>query len=42
MPKPDTPDSSEAARATGTAAFSKFMVVLQLIADAAEPQTVAV
>jgi IclR family transcriptional regulator, KDG regulon repressor len=44
MPKPEAPDSTEtadAARATGTAAFLKFMAVLQLIADATEPQTVA-
>ena len=44
MPKPaapDSPDACETARATGTAAFSKFMNVLQLIADAAEPQTIA-
>ena len=36
-------DSSalDAAKATGTAAFSKFMAVLQLIADAAEPPTIA-
>lgn len=33
--------SLDAARATGTAAFSKFMAVLQLIADAAEPPTIA-
>ncbi|WP_250528025.1 IclR family transcriptional regulator [Caballeronia sp. GAWG2-1] len=33
--------SFDAAKANGTAAFSKFMVVLQLIADADEPPTVA-
>ncbi|SPD67498.1 IclR family transcriptional regulator (plasmid) [Cupriavidus taiwanensis] len=39
---PDDPGGvSDAAKATGTAAFSKFMAVLQLVADAAEPQTVA-
>ncbi|MDR5740855.1 MULTISPECIES: IclR family transcriptional regulator [unclassified Caballeronia] len=35
------PASLDAAKATGTAAFSKFMAVLQLIADAAEPPTIA-
>ncbi|WP_277189095.1 IclR family transcriptional regulator [Caballeronia sp. BR00000012568055] len=34
----NTPDSS---KATGTAAFSKFMAVMQLIADADEPPTIA-
>ena len=29
------------AKATGTAAFSKFMAVLQLIADAADAPTIA-
>ncbi|SAL60058.1 transcriptional regulator [Caballeronia arvi] len=33
--------SSDAAKATGTAAFSKFMAVLQLVADASEPPTIA-
>jgi len=33
--------SLDAAKASGTAAFSKFMAVLQLIADAAEPPTIA-
>ncbi|HEV3424073.1 MAG TPA: IclR family transcriptional regulator [Paraburkholderia sp.] len=40
MPKPatlDAPNTSDTARATGTAAFSKFMAVLQRIADANEP-----
>lgn len=36
----DTP-SSDAAKATGTAAFSKFMAILQLVADAADPPTIA-
>jgi DNA-binding IclR family transcriptional regulator len=35
------PASLDTAKATGTAAFSKFMAVLQLIADAAEPPTIA-
>ncbi|MDR5856310.1 IclR family transcriptional regulator [Caballeronia sp. LZ062] len=35
------PASLDAARATGTAAFSKFMAVLQFIADSAEPPTIA-
>ncbi|WP_133651128.1 IclR family transcriptional regulator [Paraburkholderia flava] len=38
---PTSTDSRDAAQATGTAAFSKFMAVLQLIADAAEPPTIA-
>ncbi|SAK78658.1 transcriptional regulator [Caballeronia pedi] len=33
--------SLDAAKATGTAAFSKFMAVLQVIADADEPPTIA-
>ncbi|SAL59405.1 IclR family transcriptional regulator [Caballeronia humi] len=37
MPPAADPDS---AKATGTAAFSKFMAVLQLIADVAEPQSI--
>ena len=36
----DTADNHDA-RATGTAAFSKFMTVLQLIADAASPLGIA-
>jgi DNA-binding IclR family transcriptional regulator len=34
-------EPAESAKATGTAAFSKFMAVLQLVADAVEPQTIA-
>ncbi|MFJ4291107.1 IclR family transcriptional regulator [Cupriavidus sp. NPDC089707] len=34
-------EPQESAKATGTAAFSKFMAVLQLVADATEPQTIA-
>lgn len=33
-------EAAGASKATGTQAFSKFMAVLQLIADAAEPQTI--
>lgn len=40
MPNPAA-DAIEAARATGTAAFSKFMAILQLIADAGTPPTIA-
>jgi len=39
MPTPAA-DALEAARATGTAAFSKFMSVLQLIADAKDAPSV--
>jgi DNA-binding IclR family transcriptional regulator len=38
---PSDTTSPDAAKATGTAAFSKFMAVLQLIADAGEPPTIA-
>ncbi|WP_061170474.1 IclR family transcriptional regulator [Caballeronia hypogeia] len=38
---PSDTHALDAAKATGTAAFSKFMAVLQLIADAAEPPTIA-
>ncbi|MGH8781837.1 IclR family transcriptional regulator [Paraburkholderia sp.] len=38
---PTSADTRDAAQATGTAAFSKFMSVLQLIADAAGPPTIA-
>jgi IclR family transcriptional regulator, KDG regulon repressor len=34
-------DAADTAKATGTAAFSKFMAVLQRIADSAEPPTIA-
>lgn len=40
MPKIESA-APEPTKATGTAAFSKFMAVLQLIADASEPQTIA-
>jgi IclR family KDG regulon transcriptional repressor len=41
MPRFTPPDEASDARVAGTAAFSKFMAVLQLIADADEPQTIA-
>lgn len=41
MPRLPLPDETGDARVAGTAAFSKFMAVLQLIADASEPQTIA-
>jgi IclR family KDG regulon transcriptional repressor len=44
MPTPAALDAIEAtdtARSTGTAAFSKFMAVLQRIADAGEPLNIA-
>jgi IclR family transcriptional regulator, KDG regulon repressor len=37
---PSDPIPSDSSKATGTAAFSKFMAVMQLIADAAEPPTI--
>jgi IclR family transcriptional regulator, KDG regulon repressor len=37
---PSSAIDPDTAKASGTAAFSKFMAVLQLIADAAEPQTI--
>lgn len=41
MPTSATTTDNHDARATGTAAFSKFMTVLQLIADAASPLGIA-
>jgi IclR family KDG regulon transcriptional repressor len=41
MPKSDFPDATEAAKASGTAAFSKFIAVMQLIGDSVEPLSVA-
>jgi IclR family KDG regulon transcriptional repressor len=37
----DAIEAPEAGRSTGTAAFSKFMAVLQRIADAGEPLNIA-
>jgi IclR family transcriptional regulator, KDG regulon repressor len=37
---PLEPASADTGKATGTAAFSKFMSVMQLIADAADPPTI--
>jgi DNA-binding IclR family transcriptional regulator len=37
---PSSATDPDTAKASGTAAFSKFMAVLQLIADGAEPQTI--
>jgi IclR family transcriptional regulator, KDG regulon repressor len=39
--RPDTPNLLEDARPSGTAAFSKFLAVLQCIADAATPPGIA-
>jgi len=41
MPRSSASAKPAATRVAGTAAFSKFMHVLQLVADAAEPPTVA-
>ena len=41
MPSRQTTSSGSPPAVTGTAAFSKFMHVLQLVADAAEPMTAA-